>query len=478
MCSGTSIAVVLAVTVAWLLAAVAQARVLYDDVVGDWEDERNDEHRRRRGVVLEPWITDDRWPNNCTVPFAMATADTRAVLEAGGYTVSLKDVEVESILFSPEDALVSANFILGLSDVIEPLVGCRFEMVHPSVFAEYYEDPANTLLVVEHYEPKCHVSHVGYRPGRFNRMNLGWCWNETRSILHEMAHVLGLYHEHKSPKALPYLEHCAPGTCEPNDSNCAIVPDVVYEGSTFDLRSIMMYPINYTEACNLQLTDAGHELAAEQNIKAKEVGFVSELSPTDIAVLTARYTQTDFPSHACSYRFRHVPNCPGTHPGCYSIAWIGDDQCDDYLSCYDNDGGTCIPAVTATTATTTTPPPPPTSAVADTPAAPTTTATTTTAATGGKASIVATLVTTVTTQTAANNNSSPVSFAALVVADGKGDGKTNPKLVAILVPSLMGAVVVGLGIYGMAAAASTTAVGAATSADYVLLTNENGATAV
>jgi hypothetical protein len=84
----------------------------------------------------------------------------------------------------------------------------------------------------------------------------------------------------------------------------------------------------------------------------------------------------------------------------------------------------------------------------------------------------------VTTQTAANNNSSPVSFAAVVVADGKGDGKTNPKLVAILVPSLMGAVVVGLGIYGMAAAASTTAVGAATSADYVLLTNENGATAV
>jgi hypothetical protein len=148
-------------------------------------------------------MVDDRWPA-CTVPFVLVVPTNVATLRAAGYTPS-KAPDLDDCVFPAERAAAVTAFLLTQSAAIARAtgqLGCHFELVDGDLAT--YLASESPLLVLEHIANTCHVRHVGYSadPNYPNSMSLGWCWDQEDAIVHEMAHVLGLHHEHSNPNSV------------------------------------------------------------------------------------------------------------------------------------------------------------------------------------------------------------------------------------------------------------------------------------
>lgn len=111
------------------------------------------------------------------------------------------------------------------------------------------------------------------------KMNLGWC-RDTRHIVHELLHVLGMWHEQSRKDSAAYLN--LPRT----DVNNCIMGGTDSRGMPYDFRSIMHYPI---KSLGASVTRRGSERLGEQKTQAARVGFYDEMSDWDIRNLQAMY---------------------------------------------------------------------------------------------------------------------------------------------------------------------------------------------
>ena len=150
-------------------------------------------------------------------------------------------------------------------------------------------------------------------------------------------HVLGLVHEHQSPRSARYVARCAAGQCTPNDYNCEVRGGTTFTVNNFDFRSIMMYSLGNPNGCDLAPTSDGLALMAQQGISRSGVGNVQTWSDGDLGAVATLYDDA-FPQNLCSEP-QQVKRCNSSV--CVAASRLGDGKCDADLKCYDNDGGDC-----------------------------------------------------------------------------------------------------------------------------------------
>ena len=120
------------------------------------------------------------------------------------------------------------------------------------------------------------------------RMNLGWCSGQ-KELVHELLHVLGMWHEQSRPDAPTYLSPRPMGEGS-SDINDCIIGEVRTRGMPYDFRSIMHYPINFLGAT---LTEEGRNRLTAQKTQAARVGYYLEMSRLDVMGLQELYGRSN-----------------------------------------------------------------------------------------------------------------------------------------------------------------------------------------
>ena len=126
---------------------------------------------------------------------------------------------------------------------------------------------------------------VAKRHGQINVIKLGWCWNDISSVLHEMGHVAGLWHEQQRADRDTYITVVS-DSANSDDANWGIQQDSVRDslGLAYDFRSIMHYGLG-TDA---EFTSAGYNLWIAQGRPA--VGEMTTLSTNDAKGINFLYS--------------------------------------------------------------------------------------------------------------------------------------------------------------------------------------------
>jgi hypothetical protein len=120
--------------------------------------------------------------------------------------------------------------------------------------------------------------------GSKNVIKLGWCWNDFSSVLHEMGHVAGLWHEQQRADRDTYIT--VKGAATNDFTNWGIQQDSVRDslGLPYDFSSIMHYPLG----TSAEFTPAGVSLWFAQGLPA--VGQMTTLSPLDAKGINFLYS--------------------------------------------------------------------------------------------------------------------------------------------------------------------------------------------
>lgn len=84
---------------------------------------------------------------------------------------------------------------------------------------------------------------------KYQKMDIGWCYNVRGSIVHETMHALGFVHEHMRHDRDNYVS-----VSSTNTANCKryVKDRLDVSGTTYDLKSIMHYPEG---ACGIRVKD-------------------------------------------------------------------------------------------------------------------------------------------------------------------------------------------------------------------------------
>lgn len=247
-----------------ILGLTAAARLPVDDVL-----DRQPGYSGRRQTRGAAEADVGLWPG-CAVPFVVA--------EAGSCPFSQS---ICNMAADAPTAVIIRRSIAVSSAELQRLTSCRFY--------EVAADNADAVVVTAK-EDKCYVNHIGKLPSGRNIMNLGkgWCSTDEGSVKHELLHVLGVEHEHQSPRSDPMLTRCAVNQCDPNNANCRIDETVTeWKTTSYDPRSIMHYPLD--SACDLALTPEGNTIRARSGITADHIGRVDNISSADAAFVRTLY---------------------------------------------------------------------------------------------------------------------------------------------------------------------------------------------
>ena len=143
-------------------------------------------------------------------------------------------------------------------------------------------------------EPGDCSSHVGNQNKRYygQMICLGRCHDRSKygSMLHEMAHALGLYHEHQRPDRKQYIKILNPvtswdGQKAYNDfiANYDPVGEIETYGVQYDYLSIMQYP-RYPRYPGVKPT-----ISTIDPSYRNEIGQRKELSYLDVLILNKMY---------------------------------------------------------------------------------------------------------------------------------------------------------------------------------------------
>lgn len=254
---------------AGVLCVLAWARMPIDDVL-----DRQGTYRERRGTIKS---TIDLWPN-CTISYRL--------VEAQGCAEGLPaNLCLMQNMMTESKVVMARRTIQVASDELHRVTGCRAVEVPNAPAAE------GVVLVISN-SASCYVDTLGMRRGRYNVLNLGWCLQDEPAAKHELLHLLGVEHEHQSPRSVDMLNRCSPGTCVPNSWNCDARSEAEHPNATeYDPSSIMHYPLHLSYGCELSFTDPkGLQALQAFGITEYAVGRVDNISSLDARSVRKKYS--------------------------------------------------------------------------------------------------------------------------------------------------------------------------------------------
>lgn len=153
----------------------------------------------------------------------------------------------------------------------------------------FVENATHPQLSITAAGPHCYA-HVGRpTPGTVHILNLNvnssTCW-EVRTVIHELGHAVGLYHEQSRPDRNTYLDVHSVTPQSP------LYRTLDRRNLPYDFASVMHYPLPSIDAT---LTAAGTARVAAQNMR-HTIGYAGGLSPLDVRGLEALYGSSSPPT--------------------------------------------------------------------------------------------------------------------------------------------------------------------------------------
>lgn len=166
--------------------------------------------------------------------------------------------------------------------------------------------PDAIVFRVSSRKSRCSTSHVGYSSAKpINFISVGSACNakkdKTRTskgtILHEMMHAVGVYHEQERPDRAEIITIAASErararwglACKRKVSRCDKGARGIPFGD-YDLSSIMHYSFEGRRGVESDLTAEGLALAASKSVNIAHIGQRQRLTEGDVAGVQALYS--------------------------------------------------------------------------------------------------------------------------------------------------------------------------------------------
>ena len=159
--------------------------------------------------------------------------------------------------------------------------------------------------------------------------NFGQCWKQG-TIIHELGHAVGLWHEQDRPDRDNYLY---PANKERGTLSSKQHRDIDSLGTKYDFASIMHYPLGQI-GTGAAVTSKGRKRLAEQHMSEQEIGArafgrgtLSELDILGLNLLCEFHTLKSV--YACECMPHEVKPCAvlRVHPCCFVWALIVGCRC-------------------------------------------------------------------------------------------------------------------------------------------------------
>ncbi|CAH1795022.1 unnamed protein product [Owenia fusiformis] len=152
-----------------------------------------------------------------------------------------------------------------------------------------FEGATTPYYVLVDYGASCQAE-IGCRMKSGQKLDLGpYCTFKRGTVLHEIMHVLGFYHEHtRQDRDSEVTVHLENVETSPNDrrSNFDVVStDFVDHSPVYDCGSVMHYTHNAYSTDKFSLDTITGKTTACRNVMGQRVDF----SPIDKATLAAKY---------------------------------------------------------------------------------------------------------------------------------------------------------------------------------------------
>jgi len=112
---------------------------------------------------------------------------------------------------------------------------------------------------------------------KYQKMDIGWCYNVRGSIVHETMHALGFVHEHMRSDRDTYVS-----VSSSNAANCKkyVKGRLDVSGTEYDLRSIMHYPEG---ACGIRVKDRNLKglVGNRKNLSTLDIEEINKIYPAE-----------------------------------------------------------------------------------------------------------------------------------------------------------------------------------------------------
>jgi len=273
------------------LFLVIAASWLYQNVAADFNPNAIDKDGKLTGK--QP-INDIKYTGNQRECFLNADTSAKCESSSRGFDTSVAKWDAymkeddDGNLIYPIPMLVDTNSYSPsmLQTLWESLIWARKEFEDHTqirlVFIDEYaaENTYNKGYIKPFYGGACWSYlgnlHITAR-WKYQKMDIGWCYNVRGSIVHETMHALGFVHEHMRSDRDTYVS-----VSSSNAANCKkyVKGRLDVSGTEYDLRSIMHYPEG---ACGIRVKDRNLKglVGNRKNLSTLDIEEINKIYPAE-----------------------------------------------------------------------------------------------------------------------------------------------------------------------------------------------------